>query len=382
MATGAKHLVITATMLLAANLLASNLLAQVASLPQHHRFHVECDNASVEVSSQHGTVSDEQALQAIEESARQLRARILKNKENASPKNSVQSGAVPETGIVPRLPADGFAAPTELVATSDDVADASPWWDEYTFSLFPRTLFWQPPLANPSQPRMYAKLSSLSDANTSNTIDTAIGGTVGLYRFSPSNCLNQGAQIDFFAVVLSRWSTSSHAVGSDYRFGIPLTFAWGNWQAKIAYEHTSSHLGDDFILNKGRFQEPNVHDEIVLGLAYRFVNALRVYGICGVPIRAYNPAGEAAKRFDWGVEWSRQVSTSIYGQPFAAFDMEFREEQDYTANITGQVGWQWQNMDNGRSLRLALEMYDGKSNLGQFFLDRERWASIGVYLDY
>lgn len=229
---------------------------------------------------------------------------------------------------------------------------------------------------------MYAKLSSLKDANTSNTIDTAIGGTVGLYRFSPATCLNQGVQIDFFAVVLSRWSTSSHAVGSDYRFGIPLTFAWGNWQAKVAYEHTSSQLGDDFILNKGRFQEPNVHDEIVLGLAYRFFNALRVYGICGVPIRAYNPAGEGAKRFDWGAEWSRQVSTSIYGQPYAAFDMEFREEQNYTANMTGQVGWQWQNMDNGRSLRLALEMYDGKSNLGQFFLDRERWASIGVYLDY
>lgn len=83
MATGAKHLVIT--MLLAASVLASDLLAQIGSLPQHHRFHVECGNAEVEVSSQHGTVSDEQALQAIEESARQLRARIMKKTGDCNP---------------------------------------------------------------------------------------------------------------------------------------------------------------------------------------------------------------------------------------------------------------------------------------------------------
>jgi len=334
-----------------------------------------------------GPLSDQQALQALEESARQLRARIAAGKRLPD-SDVLLAPAAHETGVIPQVnptifapPASGQADTLAESCPAEDGADTA-LLDEYRFSLFPRTLFWQPPLANPWQPRMFAKLSSLKDQHTKHTIDTAIGGTLGLYRITPVDTPNEGMQIDFFAVVLSRWSRSSHHVTSDYRFGIPVTFAWGNWQAKVAYEHTSSHLGDDYILNKGKFQVPNVHDEVAFGLAYRFFDALRVYGIYGVPIRAYNLRGTKAQHFDWGVEWSRQVTTSIYGQPFAAFDMEFKEEQDFAANTTAQIGWQWQAMDTGRSLRLALEYFTGKSTYGQFFHDRERWLSLGVYVDF
>jgi hypothetical protein len=248
--------------------------------------------------------------------------------------------------------------------------------------LFPKTLLWEPPLANPLQPRMYVMPNSLRNANTLNTVDTAIGGTVGLIRNGTDDVTRQGFQIDFFAVVLSRWADFRESVGVDYRVGLPLTFAWGNWQAKIAYEHTSTHLGDQFVEQAHRFNVGHVRDETVFGLSHLCWDQVRVYGIFGYAFNTSSLVGSRRTRFDWGVEWSKQQSTGWAGQPFAAFDMELRSDQDYTANTTTQVGWQWKELDSRASLRVAAQYYTGSSPYGQFFRDRESWWGLGVFVDF
>jgi hypothetical protein len=224
--------------------------------------------------------------------------------------------------------------------------------------------------------------NTLHNAHTFRTIDTAIGGEIGFVRISPAADPAEGVQPDFFAVVLSRFADNRIATAIDYRFGFPITFAWGNWQAKISYEHTSTHLGDDFVRVTGQFKQPHIRDELVVGCAYRFWNQLRLYGVIGYAGYVTTPVGEKRERFDWGIEWSRQRATGWQGQPYAAFDMELRRDQDYQPNMTSEVGWQWRGTDNVPGFRVGLEYYDGKSPFGQFFRDRERWVGAGVYIDY
>ena len=60
--------------------------------------------------------------------------------------------------------------------------------------------------------------------------------------------------------------------------------------------------------------------------------------------------------------------------------MDLRSYQGYRLNNTLQVGWQW--VGHGRSVRLALEVYDGKSPYGQFYKDNEHWTGIAGYYDW
>ena len=126
----------------------------------------------------------------------------------------------------------------------------------------------------------------------------------------------------------------------------------------------------------------HVRDEAVLALGYRFWDQIKLYGIYGYSMHSSTVIGERRNRFEFGVEWSKQVGTGWRGQPFAAFDMELRQDQDFTANTTIQVGWQWKTMESSTGLRVALQYYDGGSPYGQFFTQHEQWVGLGLFLDF
>jgi hypothetical protein len=91
------------------------------------------------------------------------------------------------------------------------------------------------------------------------------GATVGLFRLTPAES-PWAVQLDFFGLVGSRFSQYDYLVTSDYRAGLPITWACGPWHGKIGYEHTSTHQGDDVMVLTGRQPIPSVKDELVVGL--------------------------------------------------------------------------------------------------------------------
>lgn len=261
-----------------------------------------------------------------------------------------------------------------------DADSKTPFWSNpMQWVLLPDSLLWTPPLANQRAPRMYGKFTTL---NNESTIDTAIGGEFGLIRWAPKGSNHDGFQVDGFAAVFTRFNQKRLLVTADYRVGVPVTYAKGPWSAKLSYEHTSTHLGDEFIHARGAVQVPHVRDEIVLGLARLFRDELRVYGQIGLSFNTSDIIRDDIDRYDWGIEWSRNRATGWKGQPFAAFDMDLRSDQNYAPNTTVQIGWQWKKRRWGNSARLALEYYNGKSPYGQFFLDNESWIGIGGFFDW
>lgn len=260
-----------------------------------------------------------------------------------------------------------------------DADSCSPGWSEpLKYTPFPEGLLWQPPLANQREPRMFGKFTNHNDEST---IETAIGAQFGLFRFGPQSRPFEGIQLDTFAAVFTRFNANRLLVTSDFRVGLPLTYSKGPWQTKFGYEHTSTHLGDEYIQATGRVQVPHVRDEFVAGLAYRFMEIFRVYGQAGYSFITSDIVGEDRDRYNLGIEWMRDCPTDWRGRPFAAVDLDLRSDQDYTGNLTVQVGWYWRTPFR-RSGRILLEYYTGKSPYGQFFQDNEDWIGIGGAYDW
>lgn len=258
-------------------------------------------------------------------------------------------------------------------------------WQGTIITAFPNSLLWEPPLAVKKDPRMQFLSSDLPNYRGSYTIDTAIGMTMGLYRLEYEGA-DFATQLDIFGAVTTRF-TPDDLIAADYRFGFPVTFRWGWWQAKVAYEHTSTHLGDELIKEFGTRPRAFAKDELVIGLGRFVYDNLRVYGHFGYAFGFQVPDREGTSRekarFDLGAEWFLRCPTGWQGTPFAAVNVEWRGDQGYTPNYTFQAGWFWRNPTQRLgTFRLFAEHYRGSSPFGQFMTTREQFTAFGFGFDY
>lgn len=296
----------------------------------------------------------------------------------------------PEPASADRVP-PGWSPPTGTAATPGQCREPGQCDDRFRHTTtsgwvcegFPRSLLWEPPMASLREPRLLFMPTTLSNDTTDTTLDTAIGTTVGLFRVG-SGERGPRIQLDVFGLVLSRLSNYDYLVESHYRAGFPVTIAYGPWHAKIGYEHTSTHLGDETLVRTGRQPIEYVRDEVAFGLGrWLCGDTLRVYGQAGWAFFVNGPDDASPFRFDVGFEWYRRQVTGFRGQPFAAGNVEFNGMSDYEPTLSLQAGWQWR--DPGRRLaqtRVFVQYYTGRSVYGQFYQDQEDWVGIGLALDY
>ncbi len=249
----------------------------------------------------------------------------------------------------------------------------------------PATLLWKPPIANLREPQFYGIFHNI---NGQSYIDTAIGAEFGLGRIGPvgksdptRQLENEGLQLDVFGAVFTRFDAKRFLTAIDYRAGIPLVYKKGPWSTKLSYEHTSTHIGDEYSQAYNVKQKPLVLDEVVFGLSRYWGDHLRTYGQFGY---AFNTAKETNNnnrtRFDFGISYSNYYDTGPTGRPFAAYDMDIRSYQNNTPNNSFQLGWEWVN--HGRAVRLAFQYFEGRSMFGQFYTKNENWYGFGGYYNF
>ena len=289
--------------------------------------------------------------------------------------------APPQTALSPALPQPSLPQPAWPIAPAPVPSDG------IVLELLPFGVLWEPPIANQREPRCYAKFTNLHGQGT---IDTAIGADFGLARLGPAAHKDEGFEIDVFAAVFTRFEAGGDLTCMDYRVGCPLTFATHDWQFKLGYEHTSTHISDgtvENLINEGLYSglvtppRKFMRDEIVAGVARRFGEQVRVYGQMGCSFSNNADLPNDVWRYDWGVEWTPPRHSPHQSGPYAAFDMDLRDEQDYVPNVTLQAGWQWR-VGRGRDSagRLGVEYYDGRSPFGAFLEEHETWwAFIASY---
>lgn len=276
------------------------------------------------------------------------------------------------------------SAPAVTSSEPENSAIIGPDWLRRRVTLLPKGLLWRPPIANPEEPRSYMKMYQSLDTDEFPSVnDCAIGGTFPLVRFSRVESPNQGFQTDIFAVAFSRFVDVRTFAAVDYRFGVPFTYAVDKWSFKVAYEHTSCHVGDELLIKDDLPSKDSTRNEVVLGISYRVIDPLRLYAQFGWAWQQSSFVQDIEKyRYVIGAEWSKPGPTGVWGQPFAAIDCEFRGDEDYTPNLTAQIGWEWSGMMYSPAFRVALEYYDGRSPFGQFIDRHESWVGLGVFFDF
>lgn len=298
------------------------------------------------------------------------------------------AASMPERGdLATGTPFGGSSLPAQPLAALPLATQGTAAPGTQVFEFLPSGLLWHPPLATPREPRCSVKFFNVDGQET---IDTGIGATFGLARLGPADHPDEGWQLDAFAVVFTRFSNERRLTATDLRVGLPFTWAANGWQMKLGYEHSGAHLGDEYMLlpwEEGiqiakRVAVRTTRDEVVTGVARTFAEQLRLYGQLGYAF-AQNEvlSDEGRTRFDWGAEYSFPQWGTLRGGPFAALDMEFRPEQDFSPNLTVQVGWQWKTRSKRRSSgRVAAEYYAGHNPYGQFLgFDESWWAFCATY---
>lgn len=254
----------------------------------------------------------------------------------------------------------------------------SPW----QWHFLPDGLFYRSYLAGPLEPRLGGVW--FDERGEGNLWDSTLGGRVGILRYgTPGDYGASGWQLDVEGAAFPRLDLDENndLVSADFRFGVPLTYAQGQWQAKLSYYHLSSHLGDEFLERIPTAVRSNYsRDVIVLGVGYFIVPEIRLYGEAGYAFYTSGPAEPLETQF--GVEYAPAYPTGIRGAPFAAVNAQFREDTDWNGTLVAQAGWAVSGDTSRHLFRLGLQYFNGPSNQMQFVTTTEQQFGFGIWYDF
>jgi len=257
-----------------------------------------------------------------------------------------------------------------------------PWDDPgWSWQWLPHGRVYPTYLADQRESRMAVQF--LSERSRGGLMHATLGGRAGIVRLGTENLVRpEGYQLDFEAAAFPRVTLDDRRefVSSDFRVGAPLGFRRGPVEAKFAYYHYCSHLGDAYLENHpGATRSAYIRDALVLGLGFRPREELRLYAEADYAVYVFG--NTKPWQFQFGAEWSTLEPSGLRGAPFFAINGLLREDVDFGGNLTVQTGWQWRGRA-GELVRTGFHYFNGKSNQGQFFDQFEEHLGIGLWYDF
>ncbi len=289
--------------------------------------------------------------------------------------------ALPPTEAAAAVPMD--VAPAGPILLDPNAGPVMPVYADTTWSWqwLPEGLIYRSYLAGGREPRLSVQL--VQERTQGWIADATLGGRVGLLRYGNCDLLwPEGWQLDLEGAAFPRldWEPNRDLMSVDCRIGMPITFRRGRVEAKAAYYHLSSHLGDEFLLTNPGYPRRNyVRDAFVLGVGFRPFDDVRLYAEADWAFNTDD--GARPWEFQFGAEYSPGHPSRYLGAPFVAVNSRLREEVDYSGNITVQAGWQLRG-ESGHLVRLGLHYLNGLSDQGQSFDRYEDQIGFGVWHDY
>ncbi|HTQ38527.1 MAG TPA: DUF1207 domain-containing protein [Pirellulales bacterium] len=283
------------------------------------------------------------------------------------------SGASPvayNTIEAPSLP------PGAVVPEGYDHCD-EPW----SWQLMPDGLIWHSDLAGPKEPRIGGVLAS--DTGVDTKLDGTVGGRVGLLRYGDTADFRpQGWQADVEGAAFIRQdlTQNSDVDAYDFRIGFPVTYGWGDYQMKIAWYHTSAHIGDEYELKHPTFMRINYsRNAIVWGHGYFITPDLRIYS--EFEWAYFAEGGSKPWAIQFGIEYN-PVVRGWHGAPFFDINAYLKQENNWGGPLTVETGWQWRPMHGGQMVRTGFFYQTGPTIYGQFFQDSQQLIGYGLWYDY
>lgn len=219
-------------------------------------------------------------------------------------------------------------------------------------------------------------LGFMQDDNGETFEDVAVGGDLGILHVS----LSDGAETSLtmrglLTARFDMFSKSFDLLNTDFLGGPALGYKKGPWSWEAFAYHQSSHLGDE-VLEDGTRRRIDYSREVVRFLGARSWDGFRLYAGPSYILHSLPKSSQGDLTMQAGLEYG----FSLWDQPcFAATDIQSRQENDWNLNLTARVGVDLGNPWTTRNRQfIFLELFQGYSNMGQYYDVWERYAMIGI----
>lgn len=238
--------------------------------------------------------------------------------------------------------------------------------------LPPKNLF-DAPIADPRWPKFLMGIDrSFTNANKlGKTLWTFnFGEDIGLIRFGKNKSFEFGVQAGVFGLMNIN-NDPTILINTDYFVALEISHIHGNFQHLCQVSHTSSHVGDEFLLSsKGKnFQRINLSYEMFkYFLRYKPSPRVSPY-VTASYIFHIDP--NYVKRFVIGAGadlYSKKIIFKDSTRLIAGAFVNSWEENNFSPTVTIRAGLQYEKTKYcNRFLQLLVQYQWGKSQAGQFY---------------
>ena len=259
--------------------------------------------------------------------------------------------------------------------------------DTHNVQLFPKENFYPRYQADPRYPQSSARFiyydHSAIHSGGGRRFNLQTGGHCEILGVTRKETPAQGFQIGIDGSLSAQFNLDSHLdnIGWDGFYHLAMTWKYcPEWAFKLAIQHDSSHIGDEYIENTGRERTEYTREEVAFGVSCFPSDNLRVYSEIG---RAYKYHHfQKPLRAQFGCELTGdldylQQTTGWY----AATDVTVWEENEGKTCTCLQMGMRIKPEDDWRQYRVGIELYNGRSQIGEFYKYQERYIALGFWVD-
>lgn len=265
--------------------------------------------------------------------------------------------------------------------SKDDLLKRAHDWD---VEFAPERDLYRTYLADPRQSKSGTKVQFpvRGDRHDNIKIENVLGGHRPLVSWTDPGHPDEEMQLQIEAAVFSRFDIQEgwDMDAADYRFGFPFLFRSGDVILKVHPYHITSHLGDEYISREKAHRESYHLNELAVGASWPASGNWRLYAELGIAM--YTGPRTDSGRAQLGAEYIFEpISARV--APFAALDLQTRNEIDWSWNLTAMTGLMLiPKSGMGHGLRLTLEYYRGNDIQTQFKADREHFVGLGFAADF
>ena len=279
---------------------------------------------------------------------------------------------------------------TVPVAVSTSAAPAG--WKAPDTGLMPGGHLFNPLIADPRWPHFAASYQYyLDDPQLASVSTVSFGETFSLYRGAAGpGYWEIGVQAGVFAL-FDLDASSKDLNNADYFVSGFGAYRLDRLSVLARIFHQSSHLGDEFLL-RTRTERINLsYEGVDVKLSIELFDWLRDDYEHGTPVRLYAGGGYLFHVDPSGIRpWSAQYGLELRSpwtirknvRPVAAIDVQHREENDWSADVSVRAGIQIDGVLLTRNMQILLEWYQGHSPNGQFFRQRIEYLGLGVHFHF
>jgi hypothetical protein len=262
-----------------------------------------------------------------------------------------------------------LAGTTPLLAGEGD----SPWLPPQQ-EVFP--LLW----ADPRSAQFYAQAYK----QAGNTLSSdAIGHQIDLWRTQTGRggTVQVGLEASaFLRLSLSKQGQNAALQDSDWFVGFPVEYKKGPWGFRLWTFHTSSHLGDNYLITNGITPITYSRESVEGLISYSFAQ-LVLYGGGSHTFHTI-PDVDGGALHGGAQAWTKPLDAAGTTALYAAADVQPKGEVNWRIQTNLQAGVAVKPRGSDKRMRVYIDYATGPSPEGQFYNQNLSYLAGGVAFDF